>query len=201
MSKNVTVVGYNAGLSGGDNRVAIGAFASNPTGSLGSICVNASGVALAAMTGGCYINPIRNDNTVTSNSVNYNTITKELIYNTNSGSFGRELITIFPVAVSASTTMASFVFPGSVVASITSVRVVVDNQNVTTVGTITLNDITNVTTIAQTTFTGAPAATQRIVNLGTISNLPAGEAVFSVVLERTAGGGNVTFYSMALTIG
>lgn len=60
----------------------------------------------------------------------------------------------------------------------------------TTSWDVKLNDITNATTIA--TKTGNTGNTAEIVDMGTLSNLPAAEAMFEVQIKRTGGtGGNM----------
>jgi|UPI000485B6B6 hypothetical protein len=73
-------VGYAAGQNGqGANSVAVGAFAGNGQ-AANSIALNATGAALNPQTTGFYVAPVRNASE--SNSLFYNTTTKEITYGT-----------------------------------------------------------------------------------------------------------------------
>lgn len=97
-SANAVAVGYQAGtttqgngavaigaLAGasyqGNNAVAIGNKAGQTSQFAGSIVLNASGVDLSPSNAGCYINPIRNDTSITilPSELMYNTGTYEII--------------------------------------------------------------------------------------------------------------------------
>ena len=77
-------IGRNAGqgtsTAQGANAIAIGLNAGVASQTAGSICLNASGVALNPAVAGCFINPIRLDDTLPIQPVCYNNITKELFY-------------------------------------------------------------------------------------------------------------------------
>ena len=81
---NSVALGNSAGQNyQGNNAVAIGYNAGNNYQSNNSIIINASGDALnsqSGLTGGLYINPIRNDNSNVSNILFYNTTSSELTY-------------------------------------------------------------------------------------------------------------------------
>ena len=80
---NCVAVGYNAGNTAqGNYSIAIGANAGSSNVRSESIILNAnSTTALNSSNSGLYINPVRNDNTVNTNYVSYNTSTKELCNN------------------------------------------------------------------------------------------------------------------------
>ena len=70
----------------GANSVAIGSFAGYPTVANNAIVINGDTVPLDAPNSGLYIAPIRNDNSNVTNTVYYNTTTKELTYSIIAGS-------------------------------------------------------------------------------------------------------------------
>jgi hypothetical protein len=70
----------------GSNSVAIGSFAGFPTVANNAIVINGDVTPLDAPTSGLYISPIRNDNSNVTNTVYYNTTTKELTYSVIAGS-------------------------------------------------------------------------------------------------------------------
>lgn len=75
-------IGQGSGSTAGDNCIAIGQMADcNPAGN--SICLTASGFGLAPANTGLYIDPIRNVSN--SNTLYYDTITKEITYAPSSG--------------------------------------------------------------------------------------------------------------------
>ena len=82
---NCVAVGYNAGNTAqGNYSIAIGANAGSSNVRSESIILNAnSTTALNSSNSGLYINPVRNDNTVYTNYLSYNTSTKEIGYNLN----------------------------------------------------------------------------------------------------------------------
>ena len=81
--KNAISIGY---LSGNDvqstNSIAIGQKAGITNQVENSIILNASVNDLNSSYSGLYIAPVRNDNTISANTVIYNTVTNELTYNT-----------------------------------------------------------------------------------------------------------------------
>jgi hypothetical protein len=64
----------------GANAIAIGTNAGVGSQAPNSIMLNASGEQLSGGLSGLYINPVRNDDTSTSQAIYYNTDTKELTY-------------------------------------------------------------------------------------------------------------------------
>jgi len=84
-------------------------------------------------------------------------------------------------------TVASFIFEGSTaLAVISAIKVIVSADGATS-GSIRIFDFTNTQVIAELSmFT---ETSQVIKDLGTISNVPAGEALFEVQLLKTGGGG------------
>jgi hypothetical protein len=76
----VAIGAYAGNLNQGANSVAIGSFAGYPTVANNAIVINGDTVPLDAPNSGLYIAPIRNNNANITNSVYYNTATKELTY-------------------------------------------------------------------------------------------------------------------------
>ena len=70
----------------GSNSVAIGSFAGFPVIANNAIVINGDDNSLSANDTGLYISPIRNDNSNVTNTVYYNTTTKELTYSIIAGS-------------------------------------------------------------------------------------------------------------------
>ena len=107
---NSVAIGSLAGnYSQGGNSIAIGTYAGQTSQPANSIVINASGSALSGATSSaCYINPIRNAGTFSSNILAYDTTAKE-VFTTNSMSASKVYIT------SAGTTVPSFAVgnPGS----------------------------------------------------------------------------------------
>lgn len=80
----VTAVGaYSAYTDAGSSSVNVGYGAGYASSPANSIVLNASGSNFSpATSSACYINPVRNNDTVSNKLVQYNTSTKELSYNT-----------------------------------------------------------------------------------------------------------------------
>ena len=80
---NAIAVGNAAGITNqGANAIAIGALAGQTTQHPNTTVLNASGVALNTTTpSAMYMSPIRNDPAVMNSFLQYNTITKEVVYN------------------------------------------------------------------------------------------------------------------------
>jgi hypothetical protein len=80
---NAIALGQQAGQTNqGNNAVAIGYRAGQTGQHANSIVINASGSALnTGTTGTCFVAPIRNPNTSYDNFLNYDAITKEVVYN------------------------------------------------------------------------------------------------------------------------
>ena len=70
----------------GPYSVAIGSYAGYPTVANNAIVINGDNTSLDAPDSGLYISPIRSDNSNVTNTVYYNTITKELTYSIIAGS-------------------------------------------------------------------------------------------------------------------
>jgi hypothetical protein len=82
---NAVAVGYAAGSnSQGASAVAIGYLAGQSGQVANSIALNASGVALNPALAGLYVAPIRNNSMWSTNTLMYNNITGEIIYNSTS---------------------------------------------------------------------------------------------------------------------
>lgn len=83
--------------------------------------------------------------------------------------------------------VARLVFPGSGFLGVPSaVKAIVESDTGVTTQ-VTLYDLTNLNQICQAT---SAATSPTILDLGTISNVPAAEAIFEVQLARSAGAGN-----------
>jgi hypothetical protein len=82
--QNSIAIGYQAGqATQGTGSIAIGFQAGITSQHQNSIVLNASGSFLNTATqSALYINPIRNDNSATNNTITYNPTSKELVYNT-----------------------------------------------------------------------------------------------------------------------
>ena len=80
-------IGSNAGeFNQGRFAVALGAGAGINNQSSGTVVINATGVTLdTQQTNSLYVAPIRNDETVTTALLHYNTVTKEIVYNAQGG--------------------------------------------------------------------------------------------------------------------
>jgi hypothetical protein len=80
---NAIAIGQEAGQTGqGAGAIAIGYRAGNTGQRTNSIVINASGSAVnTGTTGTCFVAPIRNPNTSYDNFLNYDAITKEVVYN------------------------------------------------------------------------------------------------------------------------
>ncbi len=87
----------------------------------------------------------------------------------------------------AYTVVATFIFAGTTsIGSPTSIKAICETD-ATTSADIRIQDVTNVQTIAE--LTGWTDASPAIKDLGTISNLPSGEAIWEVQIFRTGTGG------------
>ena len=87
---NTVAIGNSAGKTNqGSNAVAIGYAAGSNNQSTNTIVINASGVALnSAVSSSLYISPIRNDESVTSGFLHYNSTTHEIVFNSQGGNNG-----------------------------------------------------------------------------------------------------------------
>jgi hypothetical protein len=80
-SANTVAIGYSAGRdSQGLNAIAIGTLAGPVSQAANSIIINATGSTLNGANSGLYVNPVRNDTGNVTNTVYYNTSTKEVTY-------------------------------------------------------------------------------------------------------------------------
>jgi hypothetical protein len=82
----VAIGAYAGNNNQGANSVAIGSFAGYPSVANNAIVINGDTLPLDAPNSGLYISPIRNDNSNVTNTVYYNTTTKELTYSVIAGS-------------------------------------------------------------------------------------------------------------------
>lgn len=88
--ENAIAIGYNAGFSGqGTYAIALGFGAGSNSQNANSIAINATATPLNTTNANAtFIDPIRNDATVTGGFLHYNTVTKEVVYNSVGGSGG-----------------------------------------------------------------------------------------------------------------
>jgi hypothetical protein len=92
----VAIGAFAGNNSQGSNSIAIGAFAGYPTTANNAVVINGGTTALNAPNSGLYIAPIRSDNSNVTNTVYYNTTTKELTYSVIAGSdYGNSNVAAF----------------------------------------------------------------------------------------------------------
>ena len=91
---NAIAIGSNAGrIYQGDYAVAVGALAGYANQSTCTIVINATGAALdTVQASSFYVAPIRYDSTVTTSFLQYNTTTKEVVWNTGTSTMTQSLI-------------------------------------------------------------------------------------------------------------
>lgn len=91
----------------------------------------------------------------------------------------------------------SFIFPGTTSRGIPqTIKTIASNSKADTSGNVKVFDVTNAATIAEKT--AISGETKAIVDLGTLSNLPSGEAVFELQFKRNAGTGTFRLHAMAI---
>lgn len=102
--------------------------------------------------------------------------------------FGSNTTAFFSTISTTPVVVRRFIFPGSsVIGTPTAIYATGNNGNNGTRGfTVTVQNITppNVGTVATGTFTNN---TEAILTLGTISNIPTGQAIFEITLNRSTG--------------
>jgi hypothetical protein len=107
-----------------------------------------------------------------------------------------------PVTITSSTftALANMVYRGtSVDGNITSVLCVVAGSNSSTTGQVRLYDVTNATVIATSATFGPTNGSKIVLNLGTISNLPASQAILEIQLRRVSiGSGNTQLFTVQI---
>lgn len=75
--------------------------------------------------------------------------------------------------------------------TISTMLAIVTTSTTTTTGQVRVIDFTNGSVvIAESATFGPTNGAQIVINLGTISNLPTGQAIFQIQLRRVAGGGS-----------
>jgi hypothetical protein len=90
--------------------------------------------------------------------------------------------------------VAAFPFPGTAVTSVSKINSLLRRNGAATSVSMRIYDITNAQVIAE--ITGVTTLDETVISdLGTISNLPAGEATFEIQLLSTGGGGAKAFLS------
>ena len=86
--------------------------------------------------------------------------------------------------------VSSFVYRGTNTDNtVTDILAVASTSNSAATGQVRVFDLTNSLVIAESAAFGPTNTTKIIVDLGTISNLPTGQAIFEVQLRRLPGGG------------
>jgi hypothetical protein len=96
---------------------------------------------------------------------------------------------------------ATFIYKGTNADKpLSEVQFVVETDGASATGQCELTDITNANTIGTTAVFGPGPTSPTIVNLPSISNLPAGEALFEISIRRgnAMGGGRMSLYSTQL---
>lgn len=100
---------------------------------------------------------------------------------------------------STSTYRRTLVFPflGSTAlgGSPTAAYIIISHSNNTVTSKVQLLDSTNSTTIATATSGTFTAGTLNLLSLGTITNIPATPAIFTLNFARNSGGGTVSIYN------
>jgi len=97
-----------------------------------------------------------------------------------------------PTSTSSSTfqVVDTFVYNGTTIDNtITTAIAVVETSNTAATGQCQLFDLTNAQIIATSAIFGPTDAVKIILDLGTISNLPTGQAMLEVQIRRPSGGG------------
>jgi hypothetical protein len=101
---NAVAIGSEAGLnSQGINAIAVGRLAGYNSQTANSIALNASGNQLNPATASLYVDPVRLNTSFTGGYLGYNSTTKEIVYNTNTATFGNLALTAATTAASAGT--------------------------------------------------------------------------------------------------
>lgn len=197
-ASNSVAIGNNAGnINQGTNAIAIGNNAGKTNQASNSVVINASGSSLEApLSGGLYVNPIRNDDA--HNSVlGYNTTTKEIVYRTGKRtpvSFNKTQPNGEGIQSSSNTwrVISSFIYQGSSTEGIpSSAQALAYTTNLNTYYRFRLFDVTNFQVIATSTAsnTGTNFSAE-IVDFGSLSNLPFGQAVIEIQILATNITGN-----------
>lgn len=92
------------------------------------------------------------------------------------------------------TIMSTFIYPGSLVYDINSIRVIVRKDTSVTDFQIKVFDSTNVMTIVPDTTVSDSVYTSNIYTLSPISNIPTGEAILEVQMRITGGMGDLHLF-------
>lgn len=95
--------------------------------------------------------------------------------------------------------LGSFIYRGTdTVAEIVTIKAIGSTQTGGTNGQFRVRDITNNQNIAESSsFAGVQ---RQIVDLGTVSNLPTGEAMFEIQAHRVGGPANCVFMDSLITV-
>lgn len=95
--------------------------------------------------------------------------------------------------------LARFLFKGtSALGTPKAIRAIVEQGAVTVSGQVTIYDATNALQIARATSGPGPDSVPTILDLGTLSNLPTGVAIFEVQVARTTGVANTRIGSLCV---
>jgi hypothetical protein len=126
----VAIGAYAGNLNQGSNSVAIGSFAGYPTVANNAIVINGDTTPLDAPETGLYISPIRNDNSNVTNTVYYNTTTKELTYSVIAGSdYGNANVAAFLPTNSSNVSGNYFIGNGSLLTGISAGNIIGSYSN------------------------------------------------------------------------
>lgn len=94
------------------------------------------------------------------------------------------------------TVMGSFIFPGTAQAALDTAKVSITGTTSPT-ASFRVYDFTNSQTIAELTSQATTNAKQ-MFDLGTVSNLPSGPAIFEAQLRKDSGGGSVELHALSM---
>jgi hypothetical protein len=167
----IAIGGVAGQTSQGINSIAIGYLAGNASQPANSIILNASGSAQNATNSGFYVNPVRNDTGNTTNTVYYNTTTKELTYGPGGGgSYGN-------------TDVSTYLASGN------------NTANIATTGNLKVG--TSITILPNTVASfGANVDSYAQINLQNLSNGANAEA--DIVITANNGSDTVNYINMGI---
>lgn len=94
-----------------------------------------------------------------------------------------------PITTTSTTyvVLGSFIYRGTLIDNIiTAILAIVNTNSTTSTGQLRVFNFTNNTVIAESAIFGPTNGTQIAINLGAISNLPTGQAIFQIQLRRAS---------------
>lgn len=128
----------------------------------------------------------------------------EIIKNVGSGDGIYSGLAVFNDAVQTTSgtyeRVGAFVFPGTdIVASLSKINAIVRRNGAATSASIRIYDVTNVNVIAEAT--GITTTDETVfTDMGAISNLPSGEAMFEIQMLRVGAGGGARAFCSGIEI-